>query len=322
MSAASQPKAPGAQLQRLLYVASDDLADDPAFQRALTLADRAGAVLEVAAPLGDGPPPDEADALGLSADELKELITRHHQEELRQALAPFETEGRSLSAQVLQGRPERAIAREVVDRDVDLVIKVMDAGAGRQDPLAGLDGKLVRSCPCPVWIEQREATEEVHRILVPVDVDPSEHERRQLARRILDVALPLASHMRAELHLLYAWSAYGEAELRGGFIPMDSKKVDRYLQRHQDKRARWLEEFVADAGVGSQVRTHLVKGSPERAILQVADEISPDLIVMGTVARTGILLMGNTAEVILKEAATGLVFVKPPGFSVPFSLRD
>ena len=47
-----------------------------------------------------------------------------------------------------------------------------------------------------------------------------------------------------------------------------------------------------------------------------------DTVVMGTMGRTGIagLLVGNTAESILKRVACSVLTVKPEGFVPPVSL--
>jgi nucleotide-binding universal stress UspA family protein len=50
--------------------------------------------------------------------------------------------------------------------------------------------------------------------------------------------------------------------------------------------------------------------------------LSADLVVMGTVARTGIsgLIIGNTAEAILDQLMCSVLAVKPPGFTSPVKL--
>lgn len=54
----------------------------------------------------------------------------------------------------------------------------------------------------------------------------------------------------------------------------------------------------------------------------VAQELNADLVVMGTVSRTGIpgLLIGNTAEVILNNLECSVLAVKPSGFVTPVTL--
>jgi universal stress protein E len=54
----------------------------------------------------------------------------------------------------------------------------------------------------------------------------------------------------------------------------------------------------------------------------VAEGLRADLVVMGTIARTGIsgLIIGNTAESILDQLTCSVLAIKPPGFSTPLKL--
>jgi nucleotide-binding universal stress UspA family protein len=62
-----------------------------------------------------------------------------------------------------------------------------------------------------------------------------------------------------------------------------------------------------------------VKGDPQHEVPRVARELGVELVVMGTVARTGIagLFMGNTAESILTQLDCSALTMKPPGFASP-----
>jgi nucleotide-binding universal stress UspA family protein len=83
---------------------------------------------------------------------------------------------------------------------------------------------------------------------------------------------------------------------------------------------------VADEALQAFTKTHadqldgvnvqLVQGEPERAIPQFIERNGIDLVVMGTVARSGILglVMGNTAERVLQRLRGSVLAVKPPGF--------
>ena len=63
---------------------------------------------------------------------------------------------------------------------------------------------------------------------------------------------------------------------------------------------------------------------PQIVIPRLASKLQADLIVMGTVARTGIpgLFIGNTAETILGRVECSVLAVKPPGFVTPVKLED
>jgi nucleotide-binding universal stress UspA family protein len=61
------------------------------------------------------------------------------------------------------------------------------------------------------------------------------------------------------------------------------------------------------------------QGDPEDVIPDFVVAEGIDLIVMGTVARTGIagLLIGNTAERLLRRLPCSVLAVKPDGFRSP-----
>ena len=52
-------------------------------------------------------------------------------------------------------------------------------------------------------------------------------------------------------------------------------------------------------------------------------EQSVDLVVMGTVARSGVsgIIMGNTAEQILDQLGCSVLALKPEGFVCPIKLQ-
>ena len=65
-----------------------------------------------------------------------------------------------------------------------------------------------------------------------------------------------------------------------------------------------------------EYKIHLQKGIAKDVILVVAQENDVDLIVMGTVARTGVagFFIGNTAENVLNQVNCSVLTVKPEGF--------
>jgi nucleotide-binding universal stress UspA family protein len=69
-------------------------------------------------------------------------------------------------------------------------------------------------------------------------------------------------------------------------------------------------------------RFHLPKGAAKKMIAALSVELQADLVVMGTVARTGVsgLIIGNTAEAILDQLSCSVLAIKPPGFTTPVKL--
>ena len=65
-----------------------------------------------------------------------------------------------------------------------------------------------------------------------------------------------------------------------------------------------------------------VKGRARKEIPALAKSLQADLVVMGTVARTGIpgFFSGNTAESILGQIKCSVLAIKPPGFKTPVTV--
>ena len=64
---------------------------------------------------------------------------------------------------------------------------------------------------------------------------------------------------------------------------------------------------------------HVIKGEAGRVIPEVAAKNEADLIVMGTLSRSGVagFLIGTTAEKILHKVDCSVLAVKPEGFVTP-----
>lgn len=86
--------------------------------------------------------------------------------------------------------------------------------------------------------------------------------------------------------------------------------------------------FLAQRGEAAmdylKAQTYLPKGNVHEQIPALAKEIEADLIVMGTVGRTGVpgFIMGNTAEETLNQIDCSVLSIKPPGFVTPVTLND
>ena len=64
---------------------------------------------------------------------------------------------------------------------------------------------------------------------------------------------------------------------------------------------------------------HLIKGEAGRVIPEVAAKNEADLIVMGTLSRSGVagFFIGNSAEKIIHNVDCSVLTVKPDGFVTP-----
>ena len=239
-----------------------------------------------------------------------------------------------IQTRVLEGIPFLEIIREVLRNGRDLVIKVPETRDFLDRLFGSEDMHLLRKCPCPVWLIKPGKHKSYRRILAAVDAGDSYPEeelaaRRALRRQILEMASSLALSDFAELHVVYAWEAVAESTLRGA-LPTSDKQFNVYIEQERRDHAASLDhlmrEVTGDLGQDAldylKPRTHLVMGSAHREIPALAKQIDADLVVMGTVARTGVpgFIMGNTAETILSQIDCSVLAIKPPGFTTPVTL--
>jgi nucleotide-binding universal stress UspA family protein len=269
-----------------------------------------------------------------SADELQGLLVHNRSLILEQLSEPLREEGLAVSVRVIQGRRHIELVRKVLRGGHDLLIK--EAEPNERVLFGSTDMHLLRACPCPVWlVKPGDGVAPSAQILVPVDPAPPVDEAdmlhikddiapkdASLDTKLLELAGSLAQSEGADLHVLHAWTAPGEGLLRGE--PMLAHgEVERYVEDSRAEARKALDRLVAKSPGSSERRfVHLLKGDPAEVIVEFAKTRQIDLIVMGTVARSGIggLLIGNTAESILQRVDCSVLAVKPDGFESPLAL--
>jgi len=305
-------------------------------ERALTLANNNQARLTVVEVIDEIPPNTTLMERTLSSVDFQAILIAEHQEKL-QGLVTSLNSNIEIQAKILIGEPFLEVIRNVIRNGFDLVIKVAESGGLMDRIFSSDDMHLLRKCPCPVWLVKPKSPETYHKILAAVDVSdeyPSGelNTRHLLNLQILEMASGLALSEFAELHIVQVWSAMLESTMRGAFINRPESEVVAYVeevrQHHKKNLDILVEELIGNLGQDTfqqtEPKTHLLKGSPKSNIPLLAEEIKADLVVMGTVARTGIpgFIIGNTAESILNQLNCSVLAVKPPGFVTPVTLED
>jgi len=268
--------------------------------------------------------------------ELQAAMVTSHTQNLKTVTASC-CEQIDIHYKVLLGTPFMEIIREVLRGGYDLVIKLPE----KQDWLDRLFGSndmhLLRKCPCPVWLIKPQAPTSYRRILATVDVDDAYsadelESQRVLNRQILEMASSLTLSSFAELHIAHAWDTIGESVMQSTTFQMPDEEIKAYVKevkhQHAKNLDRLIDEVIGNMGPETadylNLQKHLVRGSAQQEIPELARRIKADLVVMGTVARTGIpgFFMGNTAETILNQLDCSVLAIKPPGFVTPVTLDD
>lgn len=263
-------------------------------------------------------------APALPAAELWDMATQDLRERLEQFVEPVRENGLQLDIEVLIGRPFIEIIRHVLDHGHDLVMTGAEGGRGSLKGLSfgSTSLHLMRKCPCPVWVIKPGPHRRFERILAAVNPDPCDEDHPGVSTEIMKLATSLARLEGSELRVVHAWDHPAEDVLRGR-AGLPAADVDRIVRGTRAAHESWLNELLARHPLGGiPHNVHLLKGEPAEVIVGLAAKRSIDLIVMGTVARTGIpgLFIGNTAETVLRQVNCSVLTVKPEGFVTPIRL--
>jgi nucleotide-binding universal stress UspA family protein len=235
-------------------------------------------------------------------------LRKQAEQRLAEAIAPHRSPGRRLRTETLVGVPFVEIIKMVQKKGIDLVLAGTLGRSGLKRLLVGSTAeRLVRKCPCPVWIVKPGQHVPPRTILNPVDFS-------EVSGRSLDLAAFLAQRLECALNVLHVISSGAEQE---DVAPATMRLHPRDIKQAAAQR---LSEFVsAHVSVGTTVDELVTLSEPWRSIDVIARRLDADLIVMGSLGRAGIpgLLIGNTAEKVLRLCDCSILAVKPAGFISP-----
>jgi len=235
------------------------------------------------------------------------------QERLQHWMVAFQKLAPQIQTTVLVGTPFVEVIRQVQRDGHDLVLAgTRGLGVIGRLLVGSTAERLVRKCPCPVWIVHPEHEWPLRSILVGVDLTP-------VSGQCLRLAGALARHMNCAVTALYAFN-FPAAPVVPATVMAPPEDMHASRRAARKTAARDLSDFVKEhATEGVTIQQQLALGVPWRIIERVAKRIDAGLLVMGSVGRSNIpgLLIGNTAEKVLRHTDRSILAIKPEGFVSP-----
>ncbi|MFT4720320.1 MAG: universal stress protein E [Candidatus Azotimanducaceae bacterium] len=285
-------------------------------EKAVALANAADASLEVInvtySPMADMP---------VKAIEqnhaLKTYVLQAAESWLEDQLDGIRNQVKSLAAATLWNKDEwQGILHAAEAGNADLIIKATHVA-----PSAGLsmrtpqDWNLLRHATIPVMLVKPDAWVENPIIMAAIDVlNDSQFE---LNKRVLREADSLTSILGGELAIVSSYpmmAPWGGPAAVG--VDFEQLRTDiEHFARHE------LERLTRAAEVNYNY-LYLEEGRPAMRVRALVEETNAEMLVMGTMGRTGIksLVIGNTAETILHYTHCDAVVLRdieaastPPG---------
>lgn len=252
--------------------------------------------------------------------ELEQMTIEDAALRLEDLISECDVRGLRVETDVLIGTPFLELIRRVLVNRHDLVLKTAAQPHGISERIFGTTGlQLLRQCPCPVWIMKPESQDGFRTLLVAIDVFSDDAADSRLNFDLLQIATSFATRESAKLHAVTAWEFWMENYLRG------TKKIEGRVdaaRKEIEYAARQKLEELLSAFPSATIEPHVKHGEPDQVIPRVAQDIETDLLIMGTVGRSGLsgMFMGNTADRILNQVNCSVLALKPADFETPVDL--
>jgi len=238
-----------------------------------------------------------------------------------QSALGLDDEAVSVSVELVSDNtPVITIIRRVISDGHDLVIKEAEP----RDQAGGfksIDMHLLRKCPSAVWL-CRPLRQAKKLIQIAVAIDPGAHEpaAEALSKRMLELSQSLEKKYGGDLHIVSCWDYEFESFLRGNlWAEIPDSAIEDVVMRTRGEHRLALDKLISDSGISETAQIHHLRGKPSELIPEFVSKKNIDILVMGTLARTGIpgFLIGNTAENTVQKLSCSLLALKPKGYVSP-----
>ena len=289
------------QLQKILVGHDLQTSGETAFQSAVALAQRSGAVLRLVHVVE---PPQFYQRLShpFTPPYTLEELTQKAGEKL--AASAAEVAPLQVEYEVRTGKPfvELILARRAWQADLLVV-----GGTAKGDLLGNTSERVVRKALVPVLVAKKPLVAEAKTFLVPTDFSPC-------ARKATEEAVSLAESFGSRLlffHALAPPSAYASAYGIEMAVPPPVLAL-----KPEDLEGEW-QVFLSGLTlekVAWEKRTS--EGRAATTIVEQAKDSQVDLIVMGTHGRSGLahMLLGSVAEEVVRVASCSVLTIRPEAF--------
>lgn len=250
---------------------------------------------------------------------VKKTVEDNAAEALQKLAGRIKDTGIDVRTVIRIGRSWEELTREAIEGAHDcVVVGTRERGKASRMLFGSTAQKLIRFCPCPVWIVKPAEIRAIREVLVASDLS-------EAAQTAVQTAVRVAGALNAKLFLVHSLEFPFETYLRTAGV--SEEEVVKYRATlHKEANEKLQAQIAAtDARTLTQgVQIHVLEGTPDDAIPDFVDKHEVDVVVIGTQGRSGIsgVLLGNTAERLLPHLHASLVAVKPAGYVSPYERKE
>lgn len=304
--------------QHLLVVLDPSQEEQKALSRALHLARLQPARLTLFLSIYDFSYEMTTMLSGEEREQMRQSLIADREQWIQDCLEKFDVSQHRIEVCVQwHHRPFEAIIRKAIESECDLIVK----GTRKHDTLHSViftptDWHLLRKAPCPVLLVKDREWPQHGSVLAAVNAGSDSEVHQTLNERITKAAGYISKKLNSHLHLVNCYPG-APAAIAVEIPEFDTHQYQVSVREHHE---------VALAEVARKVDVeftglHLREGMPDNEIPKVAKELDAELVVLGTIGRTGITaaLLGNTAEHVIEQLDCDLLAIKPEGFRSPLA---
>jgi len=221
-----------------------------------------------------------------------------------------EAKGIPVETKVMWHRKIQNAVSELCEQlNPDLVVKRISESASSINPfIMPMDWQLLRKCPVPLLLVRDEEWKTDAPVLAAVDASAENKAEKDLNRQIVAYAKMFAKIIDTETHVI---TTHINPTVDNALDIPDFNLED--LKRQVDELNRKNLRGLTNEFKIPETHLHVEEGLAEVKIPEKADELGTQLVVMGTVARSGLkgAFMGNTAERVLTHLQYEVLALKP-----------
>ena len=304
-----------AESRRILVIVDPTTDAQPAVKRAVWLAERLGATVELFICDYEQHLAGERFYDSDSLQTAREALIDRHLRRLKELARSIEAQGVALSVDARWDRPlDQGIERKVLEVKPYLVVKDTHYHpAIKRSIFSNTDWNLIQNCPAPLLLVKPRTVAGKPCVMAAVDPVHAHDKPAELDHQILSWAEELCRATEGQLHVFHAFDpapaiAAATTTMMTPISAPVSELAEELEQRHRQALDDLLEEHPLKA-----FESHIHQGTPQKLLIALAEHIKADFVVMGAVSRGRLkhAFIGSTAERVLDHLPCDLLIVKP-----------
>lgn len=254
---------------------------------------------------------NEADIAGNRDEEHKARILARYQNVLDELQQRAQGLGVEATSELHWDQKWRQRIVETTRRRTDFMV-FKSSRVHRQAERVGAtsDWALLRESPCPVLLMHDNSSWANRRVLAAINLGTQDKAHQRLNEKIIAMANSFRDEYGADVHFVNSVpreqiahrDTSGDDDLMFFTVPGDFAKTTTHAPEV-------TEELLLQHCATDQAHVHIDRGDPVENLLLEAEKLDVDLIIVGTIARTGMKgrIIGNTAEKLLDKVKCDLL---------------